>query len=224
MLGPLTDDTQSRDSKDGIGRTILVPRRTHATGNVYAFQTGRDSVSTLWNATYDAGSGTDYVDVQTYIKVYNQTSGPTVSPAPVFNPNASGRATDNALLNACGGKAYGPVVLSDYNVTAFDAVDVDSDIDGAWNDMSKQVPIGPQSDGTSACSTRWELPLRVKCVLVNPTKVGMVYAYAQDEESAKTGPVYAVRGDRELRDWRGGWKDHDGGRRTGNTSTMNSMP
>jgi hypothetical protein len=196
----------------------------NATGNFYAFTAGQhgnaSSVNVLWNETYDAGSaykpngfargsgasptllGNDYVaftdnaDVQISVLVYNQTTGAKVCSVPIFKPNAG--ATDNALLNAFDGTAYGIVALNDYN--ASEVYLSGEDINGEWNNMTTMAPgltrvdVIPQSDGTAECNVKWEAPIWAHAVPVLSVENGLLYTYTQDTALAIQGEYvwYAV--------------------------------
>jgi hypothetical protein len=196
----------------------------NATGNFYAFTSGQQgntsSIKVLWNETYDAGSaykpngfargsgasptllGNDYVaftdnaDIQISVLVYNQSTGAKVCSVPIFKPNAS--ATDNALLNAFDGSAYGLIALNDYN--ASDIYVSGEDINGEWNNMTTMAPgltrvdVVPQVDGTVECNVRWEAPIWSHAVPVLSVENGLLYTYTQDTALADQGEYvwYAV--------------------------------
>ena len=194
----------------------------NATGYMYALTLGAGtSVTTLWKASYSAGSSrkpggfargsgttptllgnqylaiTDNADGQINLIIYHQgtqLSGKQAAcSVPLFQPGAS--ATDIGALAHFDGNEYGVVVLNDYNTPP--VYFGGGSINGAFNNMSVMAPgatrVTVAGDG-SRCEIGWNTDIRIKSVPVLSTKTGLIYGYTQNATLADQGQYvwYAV--------------------------------
>ena len=183
-------------------------------GFMAAFQPGpRNSVSVVWNATYQAGNGvkpggfargsgctpvllgddfvaiTDNNNTQIHLLVYHQAGTSNQLPVckiPLFHPNASGN--DNNPIVQFDGTNYGLVVQNTYNEPTLDQDP--SNINGNFNNATGEAPglskFTIAGDG-SGCSLEWSIPIRMTINPLLSTKTGLIYGYTQSEKLANGG-------------------------------------
>ncbi|GGN19594.1 hypothetical protein GCM10011578_049590 [Streptomyces fuscichromogenes] len=186
----------------------------NAKGHFYAFGPGtRQSPRTLWDETYDAGSGgklggltrgsgttptvlgsqyvaiADNADGRSGIRVYRQQAvrdggSQLVCSVPLGTGSVS--SADNGMIGYVADGVASIVAQDTYGQPAFFP---GADINGSWNDDTGMTGGMQRVDVTPGgrCVTKWTNPVKMRSVPVLSTSTGLVYGSAQDPGLAAGG-------------------------------------